>query len=149
MLSVPDILHSRTHLLEHDPAFVSTHGAQVMRFLVFGGAATAIHWAVMWSLVIIGFPPIVATSMGAVVGSVVNYIFQFFWTFNGVSRHEKTIPVYLCTVVLAWVANAGFYYLLTLFSEMGAAVAQVSTSIAVAAMNFILYKRIVFHERVS
>jgi len=120
-----------------------------MRYLVFGGAATAIHWAVMGSLVIVGLPPIVATSMGAVVGSIFNNIFQFFWTFNGVSRHEKAIPVYLCTVVLAWVANAGFYYLLTLFSEMGAAVAQVSTSIAVAAMNFILYKRIVFHERVS
>lgn len=128
---------------------MSTHGAQVVRFLVFGGASTAIHWAVMWSLVTIGLTPIVATSMGAVVGSVFNYAFQFFWTFDGVARHEKAIPVYVCTVVLAWVANASFYYLLTSFCEMGVEVAQVSTTIAVAAMNFILYKRIVFHERIG
>lgn len=128
---------------------MSTHGRLVVRFLVFGGASTVIHWAVMWSLVTIGLTPIAGTAIGAVVGSVFNYAFQFFWTFDGVGRHDKAIPIYVCTVALAWVANAGFYYVLTSFTEMGVAVAQVSTTIAVAAMNFIFYKRIVFHERVG
>lgn len=116
---------------------------------MFGGASTVMHWAVMGLLVTIGVHPVAATSIGAVVGSVFNYVFQFFWTFDGVARHRKAIPTYVCTVVLAWVANASIYCLLTSFSEMSVAVAQISTSIAIAAVNFILYKRIVFNERVS
>lgn len=149
MLAVSDHMHSRIHLLKLGRAIASIQSTRLVRFLFSSGMSTAIHWTVMWSLLTVGIPPIGATSTGAVVGSVFNYGFQFLLTFDGVARHEKAIPIYIFTVLLAWVANASFYHCLTSFSDMGVAVAQVSTTIAVGAMNFILYKRIVFHERVN
>jgi len=103
----------------------------------------------MWMLIGTGLNPVLATTIGALVGAIVNYVFQFSWTFSGVGTHHAAIPAYVCTVVLGWAVNAGLYATLISFSVMGLATAQVCTTAAMATINFILYKKVVFHERVS
>lgn len=131
------------------PRITRSLAAQVIPFLASGGFATAIHWTVMALLIRGGSQPVLATAIGAFVGSVFNYLFQFHWTFNGVGIHSKAIPAYASTAILGWCVNAGIFYFLISIAHAGQGLAQVCTTAVVAAMNFILYKRVVFHERIN
>ncbi|HHM4870969.1 TPA: GtrA family protein [Pseudomonas aeruginosa] len=123
--------------------------AQVTLFLASGGLATFIHWTSMVLLVWGGLTPVLATIIGAFVGSIFNYWLQFYWTFKGNGIHGMAIPAYICTVFLGWCVNAVLFYILTSFAHMGLVLAQLSATAAVAVMNFIAYKKVVFHERFS
>lgn len=131
------------------PVAAASLTTQVTQFLVSGGVATLIHWTVMSLLIREGWQPVVATTMGALAGSVFNYVLQFYWTFSGIGVHDRAMPTYTCTVVLAWCVNAALFYFLTSLVHTGLVVAQACTTATVAVMNFILYKRIVFHERIT
>lgn len=96
-----------------------------------------------------GWQPVFATTMGALAGSVFNYVVQFYWTFNGIGVHGRAMPTYFCTVIWAWCVNAALFYFLTSLVHTGLVVAQACTTTTVAVMNFFLYKRIVFHERIT
>lgn len=96
-----------------------------------------------------GLAPLSATIFGAFVGSIVNYLFQFYWTFKGKGIHGKAIPSYTCTVALGWCANAAVFYTLTSIAHAGLELGQVSATVVAAVMNFIVYKKVVFHERIN
>lgn len=95
-----------------------------------------------------GAPAVLATVIGAIVGSLFNYLFQFYWAFSGIGVHSKAIPAYASTAILGWCVNAGIFYLLISIVHADHGLAQLCATAAVAVINFILYKRIVFHERV-
>lgn len=122
---------------------------QIVNFLISGGFATLVHWTVMAALAKAGMQPIWATSIGAVAGSVLNYLLQFYWTFRGNGLHGKAIPAYVCAVVLGWCVNAGIFYLLISFAHSGLYTAQICATAVVAIINFIVYKRMVFRECIS
>ncbi|WP_369414154.1 GtrA family protein [Paracandidimonas lactea] len=63
--------------------------------------------------------------------------------------HSKAIPAYARTVILGWCINTGLFYFLILIAHADHRLAQVCTTAVVAAMNFVLYKRIVFRERIT
>ncbi|AEC21235.1 GtrA-like protein [Pusillimonas sp. T7-7] len=117
--------------------------------MMAGGLATFLHWSVMGLLMWQGAQPVLATTIGALSGSVFNYLLQFHGPFNGIGNHGTAIPAYVFTVVLGWSVNAALLYGLIHFSPIGLGLAQLCTTAAVAAMNFTLYQRIVFHERIS
>lgn len=105
------------------------------------------HWAVMAWLIQINVQALAATLAGAAVGSIVNYLLQFYWSFSGATVHHRALPAYLCTVIAGWGLNAGAFYTLVSLSAIGIGPAQIMATASVAIMNFILYKRFVFHER--
>ncbi|MFT0546298.1 GtrA family protein [Allopusillimonas ginsengisoli] len=119
---------------------------QIFNFLISGGFATLLHWAVMAALAKAGMQPIWATSMGAVAGSILNYLLQFYWTFRGSGMHGKAIPAYVCAVIMGWGVNAGIFYLLMSFAHSSLYTAQICATAVVAIINFTVYKRMVFHE---
>lgn len=120
---------------------------QVARFLVCGGAATSAHWAAMALLISLGVAPLPATAAGAAIGSVFNYLLQRHWVFATTVAHRQALPAYAGTVAIGWGLNAAIFWLLASRLDLNTAVAQVCTSALVAIANFILYKRVVFHER--
>ncbi|KAA0910338.1 GtrA family protein [Pusillimonas sp. ANT_WB101] len=142
--------HSDT---QKQPGLTTTEGAslatQVLNFLISGGFATLLHWAVMAALAKAGMQPVWATSIGAVAGSFLNYVLQFYWTFRGNGMHGKAIPAYVCAVILGWCVNAGIFYLLISFAHFGLYMAQICATAVVAIINFIIYKRMVFHECIN
>lgn len=103
----------------------------------------------MSALIQAGLQPVPATAIGAAVGSVANYLGQFHWTFDGRGAHGTALPAYACTVVLGWAANGGLFYALVSMAHIGLASAQLFTTLTIAVMNFVMYKRIVFHERMD
>ena len=119
----------------------------VLRFLVSGGIATAFHWATLWGLIHLQVEAVLASSIGAFVGAVVNYFLQYFFTFKTKRRHKHTILAYIPAVSISWLLNLGLFYSLYggLFSEP--LVAQVVTTSIIMLVNFLLYKKVVFRAK--
>ncbi|MDS1140867.1 GtrA family protein [Pusillimonas sp. SM2304] len=150
LISVSPARQARTrHRRRRPAASAASLAAQVMPFLASGGLATLVHWAWMGMLVWAGLAPVLATTAGALAGAIVNYLLQFYWTFKGNSRHGRAVPAYIRTVILGCCANAALFYFLNSIAHAGPTMAQLCATLAVAAMNFILYKKVVFHERIS
>lgn len=121
----------------------------ITRFLFGGGASTLLHWAVMALLMLVGSTPAIATAGGATAGAVANYLLQFHVTFRARADHRRALPRYLVAVGLSWVANLLCFTLFHTALGLGAATSQGLTSLLLAIASFLLYRRVVFHERTA
>ncbi|MDO5679939.1 MAG: GtrA family protein [Pelistega sp.] len=90
--------------------------------------------------------PLAATSYGAVSGAIVNYYLQRSVVFNSQGSHRRTLPRYILSVGLSFLFNALIFALLQNSGLFSLLMAQVVTTVCVMFMNFVLYKRLVFHE---
>ena len=125
-----------------------TLGRQVTGFLAAGGLATAIHWASMALLVLAGLPALTATAIGSICGAVTNYFFQRRLAFPGAGSHQKTVWRYVLSCLLAWVTNFVVFSFLQQGLLLSVTVSQLATTAAVALLNFTVYQRLVFHEKI-
>ena len=96
-----------------------------------------------------GIRSTIATCIGALAGAALNYLLQYHWTFAASRSHEKTFTLYVVTVLLSATVNTGIFHLLALVVSGAVATAQITATALVAAMNFIVYKKVVFHERAA
>ncbi len=125
----------------------SSHVKQASRFLWGGGLSTLLHWAAMAALVQAGADAVYATALGALAGAACNYLLQFHFTFRSSASHCAALPTYGAVALVSWCANTGLFYLLCRHGGLSYAAAQAVATSAVTLMNFILYKKVVFHER--
>jgi putative flippase GtrA len=116
----------------------------VLRFLVSGGIATAIHWATLWGLIILQVEAVLASSIGAFLGAIANYFLQYFFTFKTKRRHKPALLAYIPAVLVSWLLNLVLFYSLYSWLLLGPLMAQVVTTSIVMVVNFLLYKKVVF-----
>ena len=119
--------------------------SRLPRFLMSGGAATALHWLVMALLIGQDIQPSLATAVGASAGLIFNYLVQHAWTFRSGLLHRVAFPRYLTTSAFGWLLNLALFSVLM---SLGAAIAiaQVSATALMTLVNFLLSERFVFHE---
>lgn len=120
---------------------------QPLRFLISSGLATSTHWIVMAALIYAGSQAAVATGIGAMIGAVVNYLLQRKVTFRSSKSHATAVPAYLLVVLITWCANLVIFISLHHGLAVPTWPAQVITTLTVAVLSYLLYKRIVFNER--
>jgi len=119
----------------------------IKRFFFSGGIATAIHWSVLWLLIIAGISSVVANAIGAFIGAVANYFLQYHITFRCQTNHLLTGASYLTSGVVSWLANSTFFYLLIHNAGLSVLPSQIITTAVITALNFTLYHYLVFHEQ--
>ena len=90
--------------------------------------------------------PLAATTSGALCGALVNYFLQRSVVFNSQGSHLKTLPKYMLSVGLSFLFNALIFELLQRSGLFSLFMTQVLTTVCVMLINFVLYKRLVFHE---
>jgi|TARA_B110000091_G_scaffold191306_1_gene215008 putative flippase GtrA len=119
----------------------------VLRFLVSGGIATVVHWSTLWGLINLQVEAVLASSIGAFVGAIVNYVLQYFFTFKTERQHKQALLAYIPAVAFSWSLNLVLFYSLYggLFTEP--LMAQVVTTAVVAVVNFLVYKKVVFRAK--
>lgn len=119
----------------------------VLRFLVSGGIATVVHWTILWGLINLQVEAVLASSIGAFAGAIVNYVLQYFFTFKTERKHKQALLTYIPAVVFSWSLNLALFYILYggLFPEP--MMAQVVTTVLVAIVNFLIYKKVVFRAK--
>lgn len=122
--------------------------ALVLRFVLSGGLATAVHWCLMALLIRFHLPAEVATALGAFAGAIANYRLQQRFTFRVRVVHARALPRYVLVTALGWLANLGLFAALHGWLDLGVSLAQLLTTVVVALFNFTLYRRVVFHDRI-
>ncbi|MDG5500934.1 GtrA family protein [Marinobacter sp. BGYM27] len=119
---------------------------QPLGFLAAGGLATSAHWLTMGILMQAGMSALIATAIGFLVGAVANYLLQRRLAFLNARRHRSAVPRYLLSCAIAWLTNIAIFDALHQVAIWPPAIAQLVTTLCVAALNYALYKRLVFHE---
>jgi len=116
----------------------------VFKFIISGGSATISHLSIMAFLVWIGVNPLISTSTGVIVGAVVNYVLQYYYTFDSDTNHKTSIRNYILTVCLSFVSNFILFEMFHNLLHIGIIITQLFTSGIVAVQNYIIYKKFVF-----
>jgi putative flippase GtrA len=122
---------------------------QLKRFIMSGGGATLLHLSSMTLLVWLGANAIFATAFGMVLGAVVNYIFQYYYTFDSNTQHHTSIFKYCMSVALSFASNMLLFTLFYTLLHFNAFVSQFLTSALVAIQNYCIYKKFVFLRNVQ
>ena len=116
----------------------------MFKFIISGGSATIAHLSVMAFLVWIGVAPLISTSVGVIVGAIVNYVLQYYYTFDADVNHKKSIRNYIITVCLSFTSNFIFFWVFHHLFGINIIFSQLLTSATVAIQNYIIYKKFVF-----
>jgi putative flippase GtrA len=92
-----------------------TLAGHFLRFAGVGATGTAVQYLVLWAGVEAGgWPPALASAIGYALGSIVNYLLNYFFTFeSGKSHAEAAVKYYavlgvgLCitAALMAWLAG--------------------------------------------
>ena len=101
----------------------------------------------MAGLIGIGLEPILATASGSVSGAAMNYGLQRRLAFRNSSPHRLTLWRYVGSCVVAWFCNLLLFFLLNSLLALPVTLSQIITTGLVAALNYIVYKRLVFYEK--
>lgn len=119
--------------------------AQFFRFLLVGGAATAIQYAVLVALHSSALMPVVwASAIGFALGAVFNFVASYHFTFRSRALLGRSAVTYTLVSTMGLILNsavlaiangvAGWHYLL----------AQILATTVVLAWNFLLGRYVTF-----
>lgn len=117
---------------------------QFLRFAAVGAVATAVHYAVMLSLVELGgMHPVTATFVGFCCGAVVSYTLNRRFTFETRPSYGRGFAKFFFMVGIGAFINAGIVWVLT-HNGFHYMVAQVIATGLVMIWNFASARFIVF-----
>lgn len=120
--------------------------AQFPVFLVVGLLATATHYIVLWvGISTFQLKAVIASSVGFLFGALLNYLLNYYWTFNASQKHKVAIIRFLCMLFLSGVLNA---FILGALISIGIALwlSQVSATVLLVALNYSLSKTWIFRR---
>jgi putative flippase GtrA len=115
------------------------------RYLVSGGAAVAVHMALLFALVeCLGTDETAATSAGFVLGSVVNYLLQYHFVFGATCRHLNSFFRYGAVTLTMLGVNAIVFRVLIEGVGMWYMLAQAMATGMVFVLNFLVNRSFTF-----
>lgn len=86
---------------------------QFIRFAAVGACGTAVQYAVLGAGVeLFGAPAALASGIGYLFGSVVNYLLNYFFTFASAKTHAEAATKYFTVLAIGWCINTGLMGLL-------------------------------------
>ena len=122
---------------------------QIIRFLSCGAIATLVHWIVFFilamGLLMPTVTPLLATTIGAAAGAIVNFFLQHRVVFATKASYLKTATPYGLSLMLGFALNALCFVLLMQLNVFPLGLVQVLSSACVTVFNFIFYKKVVFY----
>jgi putative flippase GtrA len=100
-----------------DPFFIATRGMpdlperslarQFVRFASVGATGTAVQYAVLWAGVeAMGWPAAASSALGYALGSVVNYLLNYFFTFGSAKSHVEAAAKYYSVLAVGLALTA-------------------------------------------
>ncbi len=114
------------------------------KFLMVGGAGTAVHFLMMAAALLgFGLPAVLASTLGAICGAIVVYTCNYQFTFAARGAHLATVPKFLVLVGLGVLLNAAVVAGL-IGLGLPIVVAQLGATGLVLLFNFVVSKRWVF-----
>lgn len=111
---------------------------QFLRFAAVGASGTAVQYIVLWAGVeLFALPVAPASGAGYMLGSVVNYLLNYFFTFQSGKSHAETATKYYTVLAVGWCLNTGLMWLLAHLLGWNYWLAQILTTGIGLVWNFI------------
>ena len=112
---------------------------QLLLFAMAGGFATALHYALLVALVQAQVSVVMASSVGAVFGALLNYGINRRFTFRSRRAHRQALPRYLLIAAAGFVIN-GYVITVALNARLHYLAAQVIATATVLLWNFVIHR---------
>jgi putative flippase GtrA len=115
---------------------------QVLRFIIVGSAAAAVHFLVVLVLVQgLHWLPLLANIAAFVVAFQVSYCGHHFWTFAHDTRsHQQSLPRFLLVAIGSFCLNEFLYFLLLHYAPFPYWLSLGMVLVSVAVITFLLGK---------
>jgi putative flippase GtrA len=121
---------------------------QLMKFVSVGGGATALHVLTALALnSLVQIAPLRANFAAFLVASFVSYMGNWYWTFDGTSRHVFSIPRFAALSLSCFGMNQAIVYGVVELLGQPLWLAMVPVVIVIPAFGFWLSKTQVFLPR--
>ena len=79
---------------------------QFMKFAAVGACGTSVHYLTLWLCVeYLSLSAVLASAIGYILGSVVNYTLNYFMTFKSEKSHIETASKYYIVIGAGWCIN--------------------------------------------
>ncbi|MGD0502389.1 MAG: GtrA family protein [Steroidobacteraceae bacterium] len=116
-----------------------------LRFLMVGGLCTALQYVILIALVEgLGIFAALASTIGYIVSSAVNYYLNYSFTFRSDAAHGRSVPRFLLISGCGLVLNGTITYLGTAILGLHYLIAQVAATIVALLWNFLANLRWTF-----
>ncbi len=115
------------------------------RFIVTGGSATSVHYAVFWLCIsLIGMSATVASAVGYLCGSIVSYLMSYYYTFGSKRSHREAVALFYLMVATGFVINTGVVHALVAGLDWSPWLSQACATVLTLFWNFFVSKMYVF-----
>jgi putative flippase GtrA len=118
------------------------HKGTIGQFLMFAGLGvigTLGHYTVL--VVLVQFwavDPVFASSLGFVVGAVINYILNYHFTFQSQKRHSEALTKFLIVAIIGAGINGFIMYIGVENTRINYMIIQLFATLVVLLWNFIV-----------
>lgn len=86
---------------------------QLIHFAAVGAVGTLVQYLVLWIGVdLLALSAAVSSGAGYILGSIVNYILNYKFTFKSDKSHRDAVTKYYAILVVGWCINTGLMWLL-------------------------------------
>jgi len=134
MLVIETIRNIRLHFQGGSCRSVYT---QFLRFAAVGAIGTAFHYMALYLLVeYSGSGPVLASSVGFVLGAVINYFLNYRFTFASEKLHTEALPKFFLVAILGLPLNSGVMAFYTSVIPLHYLLAQLLATGVVLIWNF-------------
>lgn len=115
------------------------------RFFLTGGIATIVQYLVLGiGTSFYGLSASFSTGIGYLLGSIVSYFMNYFFTFNSSISHLKATYKFYLMVCVGWLLSVALIYLLVDSLNFNKWISQIFTTGIVFVFNYIISKSFVF-----
>ena len=113
-----------------------------------GAIGTVGHYVTLIVLVqVIQTAPVIASTIGFVVGALINYVLNYHITFNSNKRHREALTKFITVASLGAVINGSIMKAGIIMFDIHYLIIQVIATCFVLALNFIANKYWTFAEK--
>lgn len=111
---------------------------RLLRFVVVGGVATAIHYLILITLVQAQLAePVLATSIGFSISALVNYFLNKQFTFASTRAHSSAFPRFAAVAFLGLGFNAMLMWIFVDLIALHYLVGQVAATVGTLSITFL------------
>ena len=117
-------------------ALTGCYTNQFARFCLVGSVGTAVHYSALVAIVHLQGKPMIGSVVGFVLGALVNYVFNYHYTFESAKPYPETLAKFFTTACAGLVLNTLIMGLLIGLLDVHYFVSQLFATAGVVFWNF-------------
>ena len=117
-------------------ALPGSYTNQFVRFCLVGSVGTAVHYSALVTIVHLQGKPIIGSVVGFVLGALVNYVFNYHYTFDSAKPHPETLAKFSATACVGLALNTLIMGLMIGLLDVHYLISQILATAGVVFWNF-------------